>query len=247
MGIRLKNKVAVVTGAGAGIGRKTVERFVTEGACVWAIDISDKSLMTLNREYPSVRAFKADVTDRADIALLARETSDIDILFNCAGYVHSGPLLTCDRDAWDFSLGLNVTSSYEMIKAFLPGMIKKKAGSIVNMSSVASSLKGVVNRCAYGASKAAVIGLTKSVAADYVKDGIRCNAICPGTVDTPSLRERIAAFPDPELAEQKFIGRQPMERLGTALEIADLAVYLASDESSYTTGAAIVIDGGWSN
>ncbi|MGB7757287.1 MAG: SDR family oxidoreductase [Salinisphaera sp.] len=245
--MRLENKTALITAAGQGIGRATVARFRAEGARVIATDIDIAPLA----DESGIEVHALDVTDPAAIAALRDALPDLDILFNCAGMVPAGTVLTCERELWQASFDLNVTSMFDMIRAFLPGM-RKAGGSIVNMSSLASSAKGVPNRCAYGASKAAVIGLTKSIAADYMADGIRCNAICPGTVDSPSLRQRIAA----QAAEQgrteaevldDFIARQPMGRLGRPDEIAALATYLASDESAFITGTAQLIDGGWAN
>ncbi|HYC97207.1 SDR family oxidoreductase [Brevundimonas sp.] len=241
MGGRLEGKIALITGAGQGIGRAAAELFAAEGATVWATDIDPGQLASLT----GVRTRVLDVTDRAAIMETAREVGRLDVLFNCAGYVHSGAILDCDEADWARSFDLNVTAMYRMIRAFLPAMIEGGGGSIVNMASVASSIKGVPNRFAYGASKAAVIGLTRAVAADYVGRGVRCNAICPGTIETPSLRERLAATGDYEAALAAFTSRQPMGRLGRANEIAELALYLASDASSFTTGAEHVIDGGW--
>ncbi len=232
---RLEGKRALVTAAGAGIGRATALLFAREGADVCATDLVEK---------PSIE--KLDVRDRAAIDALVRARGPFDVLFNCAGFVHHGSVLECTEEDWDAAFDLNVKSMFRTIRAVLPGMLAKGKGSIVNMSSVASSVKGVADRCAYAASKAAVIGLTKSVAADFVAKGIRCNAVCPGTVDTPSLAARIAARGDPEKARAAFVARQPIGRLGTAEEIAALVLYLASDESSYTTGAIHVADGGWS-
>ena len=238
---RLKDKIALVTGAGQGIGRAAVELFAAEGATVWATDVNAEQLATI----AGVRARVLDVTDPAAIADAAREVGRLDVLFNCAGYVHSGTILDCGEADWARSFDLNVTAMYRMIRAFLPAMIAGGGGSIVNMASVASSIKGVPNRLAYGASKAAVIGLTRAVAADHVAQGVRCNAICPGTIETPSLKQRLAATGDYEAALAAFTSRQPMGRLGRAEEIAELALYLASDASSFTTGAEHVIDGGW--
>ena len=248
---RLAGKVALVTAAGQGIGRATAIAFADEGASVWATDINEVTLKTLNKDRPDIRTRRLDVCSSQDVSSIAGETGTIDVLFNCAGFVHHGTVLTTTPEDWDFSFALNVRSMYLTIRAFLPKMIEAGGGSIVNMSSGASSIKGVPNRCAYGATKAAVIGLTKSVAADFVAAGIRCNAICPGTVQTPSLDERIAAAGalvpgGVAAARQTFIDRQPLGRLGTAEEIAALAVYLASDESRFTTGTTQVIDGGWS-
>ena len=238
---RLDGKNCVVSAAAQGIGRTTAEAFVAEGANVWATDINPEGINSIE----GVTARVLDVTDAAAIEALRDECGPVDVLFNCAGVVHSGSILDSDESDWDFAFDLNVKSQYRVIKAFLPGMLERKSGSIVNMSSVASSIKGVPNRFVYCASKAAIIGLTKSVAADYVTHGIRCNAICPGTVDTPSLHDRLRATGDYEKARVDFIARQPMGRLGTPEEIAALAVYLASDESAFTTGQCHVIDGGW--
>lgn len=240
---RLKGKQALVTAAAQGIGRATAEAFAAAGATVLATDVNADGLASLDG--PGLTTRGLDVTDPAAIGALAAECAP-DVLFNCAGFVHHGSVLECDEGDWEHSLDLNVRSMYRMLRAFLPGMLERGGGSIINMSSVASSVKGVPNRFVYGVTKAAVIGLTKSVAADFVGRGVRCNAICPGTVETPSLAGRIAAFDDPEQARREFIARQPMGRLGEASEIASLAVYLASDESAYTTGAIHVIDGGWS-
>ncbi len=238
---RLEGKTCLVTAAGQGIGRATAAAFVGAGAKVWATDIDGEAV----RSIAGAELRLLDVTDPAAIDALLAETGPVDVLFNCAGFVHSGTVLDCSEGDWDFAFELNVKSMYRMIRACLPGMLAKGGGSIVNMSSVASSVKGVPDRFVYGATKAAVIGLTKSVAADFVTRGIRCNAICPGTVDTPSLHERLRATGDPDHAMQDFIARQPMGRLGTAEEIAALAVYLASDASGYVTGQALNIDGGW--
>lgn len=240
---RLQGKTALITAAAQGIGRASAELFAAEGARVIATDINLDAL----KDVVGCEKRKLDVLNSDEVLALAKEIGGIDILFNCAGYVHSGTILECDEKDWNFSIDLNITSMYRMIRAFLPGMIAKGGGSIVNMSSVASSVKAVPNRCAYGMTKAAVIGLTKSVAADFVTQGIRCNAICPGTVQTPSLEQRLHATGDYESAYKNFVARQPMGRLGSALEMAQLALYLASDESTFTTGTINVIDGGWSN
>jgi 2-keto-3-deoxy-L-fuconate dehydrogenase len=248
MAQRLFNKTALITAAGQGIGRATAEEFVREGARVIATDINQAQLATLT----GCTTRRLDVTDAAAIAALAKEIGPINVLFNCAGFVDTGSILECDEKAWDFSFDLNVRSMYRMMRTFLPGMLTQGGGSIINMSSVASCIKGAPNRFVYGASKAAVIGMTKAVAADFVSKGIRCNAICPGTVESPSLRQRIdaqARASGQSLAqvEAAFIARQPLGRVGKATEIAALAVYLASDESAFTTGTTQVIDGGWSN
>ncbi len=239
---RLQGKTALITAAGQGIGRATAECFAREGARVIATDINAAALEDLNTETAVL-----DVTDSAAVQTLAQKLGPVNILFNCAGYVHSGTILDCEEEQWQRSLDINVTSMYRTIRAFLPGMIGAGGGSIINMSSVASSIKGVPNRCAYGMTKAAVIGLTKAVAADYVGQGIRANAICPGTVQTPSLEQRLRDTGDFDAAYQAFVSRQPMGRMGTAEEIAQLALYLASDDSAFTTGTINVIDGGWTN
>ena len=242
---RLNNKTAMVTAAGAGIGRASALAFAREGANVWATDIDVDALNRIQKENPIIRCFMLDVTDSAAITRLVNKIGQVDVLFNCAGFVHDGDIMDCEESDWDFSFNLNVKSCYRTIRAVLPGMLSNGGGSIINMSSIASNIKGVPRRFVYAATKAAVIGLTRAVAADYVREGIRCNAICPGTVDTPSLQQRLNAFPDPARARKDFEKRQAIGRLGTAEEIAALAVYLASDESSYTTGVAHVIDGGW--
>ena len=245
---RLEGKTALITAAAQGIGKATALRFAGEGARVIATDINAGLLATL--EGCETRVL--DVTKDEAVKAIAAEIGPIDILFNCAGYVHSGTILECEPDAWAFSFDLNVTAMYRTIRAFLPGMLATGAGSIVNMASAASSVKGVPNRFAYGASKAAVIGLTKSVAADFVARGIRCNAICPGTIESPSLHERIstqAASTGQSLdqVQKAFVARQPVGRIGKPEEIAALAAYLASDEAAFTTGTIHMIDGGWSN
>jgi 2-dehydro-3-deoxy-L-fuconate 4-dehydrogenase len=240
---RLSGKTALITAAGQGIGRASAELFAAEGATVWASDIRADVLADL----PGCNGLLLDVRDKNAIRQAAEKIGAIDVLFNCAGYVHAGSILDCDEQAWAFSMDLNVTSMYRLVSATLPGMLKNGRGSIINMSSVAGSIKGVPNRFVYGATKAAVIGLTKSIAADFVSHGIRCNAICPGTVDTPSLHERLRTTGDYEAAWKAFTARQPMGRLGDAKEIAALALYLASDESAFVTGQCHVIDGGWSN
>ena len=240
---RLSGKVALLTAAAAGIGRATAEAFVAEGARVIATDID----VTKMHGIEGATLKRLDVLSTDAVNALAQEVGPIDVLFNCAGFVHHGTVLDCtDRD-WDVAMNLNVRSMYWTIRAFLPAMLKGgKGGSIVNMSSGASSVRGAPNRFVYGTSKAAVIGLTKAVAIDYIKQGIRCNAICPGTIATPSLDDRIAAQGGTQVVRNAFVARQPMGRLGTAEEIAQLALYLSSDESSFTTGAIHLADGGWS-
>ena len=241
---RLQNMTAVVTGAGQGIGRATVAAFVAEGATVWAVDRNPAALSELSADLPDVITAVLDVTDGRSVTELASRIDGVDVLFNCAGYVHSGNILECSDDDWDEAVAINVKSMYLMIRAFLPGMVDAGRGSIINMASVISSISGVPNRFIYGTSKAAVIGLTKAVAADFVGSGVRCNAIAPGSVETPSLLQRLEAFTDTAAAREQFIARQPMGRLGTAEEIAALAVHLASDESAYATGSVYVSDGG---
>ncbi len=245
MGGRLAGKIALVTAAGQGIGRATAIAFAEEGAAVWATDINVATLATLGKDHPGIQARRLDVRDWGAVEKAAADIGTISVLFNCAGFVHQGTILDCTERDWDFSFDLNVKSMFRMSRAFLPGMLDAGRGSIVNMSSGASSIKGAPNRFVYGATKAAVIGLTKAIAADYVRRGIRCNAICPGTVESPSLDARIAALGDVEKARADFIARQPMGRLGRPEEIAALAVYLASDESGFTTGQTHIIDGGW--
>jgi 2-keto-3-deoxy-L-fuconate dehydrogenase len=243
---RLKGKTAVVTAAGQGIGRAIAEAFSREGATVWATDLDLAKLEGL----AGVEKRKLDVLSSEEIAALAKATGPVDILVNAAGYVHHGTVLDCSDRDWDFSFDLNVKAMHRMIRAFLPGMLEQGGGSIVNIASGASSVRGIPNRYVYGASKAAVIGLTKAVAADFIKRGIRANAVCPGTIQSPSLDERIAeqakaTGQSVEAVRQAFIDRQPMGRLGTAEEVAALAVYLASDEASYTTGQIHLVDGGF--
>lgn len=247
--MRLENKTALITAAGQGIGRASALRFAAEGARVIATDIDPDKLSGLQNT-AGIETHVLDVTDSAAVRAIGQLAADVDVLFNCAGYVASGSVLDCDEAALTLSFDINVISMYRLIGVCLPGMLERGQGSIINMASVASSLKGVPNRCAYSTTKAAVIGLTRSVAADYVKTGVRCNAICPGTVESPSLHERIHAQAMAEGRDEAdvladFIARQPMGRLGTAEEIAALATYLASDESAYTTGTTQVIDGGW--
>ena len=253
MSDRLSGKTAFITAAGQGIGRATAEAFVREGARVIATDINDDLLAALGRA-TGCETRRLDVTDASAVlaaAIAANTKSTVNVLFNGAGYVHAGTILECDEIAFDFSFDLNVRAMYRVIRAFLPPMLQTGGGSIINVASAASSIKGVPNRFVYTATKAAVIGMTKSIAADFITQGIRCNAICPGTVESPSLRQRISAQAEAsgqtlQQVEAAFVARQPMGRLGTTAEIAALAVYLASDESAFTTGTTQVIDGGWS-
>ncbi len=243
---RLAGKTAFITAAAQGIGRATAMAYAAEGARVIATDLNRDGLASLAG--PSITVYRLDATDPADIARVAGLAGPVDVLFNCAGFVHQGTILEATEAEWDFAFALNVRSMFHTIRAFLPGMLGR-GGSIINMSSAASSIKGAPNRFVYGTTKAAVIGLTRSVAADFVKQGVRCNAICPGTVQTPSLDDRIAANATAagslEAARTGFIARQAMGRLGTPEEIAALAVYLGSDETQFITGQAVVIDGGW--
>jgi 2-keto-3-deoxy-L-fuconate dehydrogenase len=243
---RLAGKIALVTAAGQGIGRATAVAFADEGALVWATDVNESSLAALRHDRPKIRTRRLDVRETGDVTGCATDVGTIDILFNCAGYVHHGSILDCSEKDWDFSFDLNVKSMYRACRAFLPAMLKSGKGSIINMSSAASSIKAAPNRFVYGSTKAAVIGLTKAIATDFIRSGIRCNAICPGTVQSPSLEQRIAAHGDVEKVRSEFVARQPMGRIGRPEEIAALAVYLGSDESSYTTGQIHIIDGGFS-
>jgi len=240
--MRLKDKTVFVTAAGQGIGRASALAMAREGATVWASDVNAELLPALAAE--GLRTMRLDVRDSAAVQAAAQQVGAVDVLFNCAGFVHHGTILDCEEADWDFSFDLNVKSMYRVTRAFLPAMLARGGGSIINMASMCSSMKGFPNRLAYGATKAAVIGFTKAIAADFVKQGLRCNALCPGTVDTPSLRGRIAAAPDPAQAERDFIARQPMGRLATVDDIAPLVVYLASDESRFVTGSSISVDGG---
>lgn len=246
MAKRLQGKVAVVTAAGQGIGRAIAEAYVAEGATVWATDLDVAKLDGLAR----AKRRKLDVLSDKQVANFAEKVGPIDILCNAAGYVHHGTILECDDKAWDFSFDLNVRSMHRLIKAFLPGMLEKGAGSIVNIASGAGSVRGIPNRYVYGTTKAAVIGLTKAVAADFIRKGVRANAICPGTIESPSLDQRIETLAKEtkqpvEKVRQAFVDRQPIGRLGKPEEIAAMAVYLAGDESSYTTGQIFLVDGGF--
>ncbi|MFY9509375.1 MAG: SDR family oxidoreductase [Rubrivivax sp.] len=252
MTARLAGKTAFVTAAGQGIGRATALAFAREGAKVIATDINSGLLDALKAEAPAIDTRRLDVTDPAAVTAMAAAVGPVNVLFNGAGYVHAGTVLDCSEEDWDFAFTLNVRSQFRTIKAFLPGMLTLGGGSIVNVASVAGSIKGAPNRFVYGSTKAAIIGLTKAVAADFITQGVRCNAICPGTVESPSLRDRISAQAQASgqslaQVEAAFVARQPMGRVGRVDEIAALALYLASDESSFTTGTAQIIDGGWSN
>jgi len=244
---RLAGKTAFMTASAQGIGRATALAFAAEGARVFATDLNIGKLIEIAGD--SITVARLDVLDAGAVKAIAAEIGPVDLIFNCAGYVHQGTILDATEAEWDFGFNLNVRSVFRVIQAFLPGMLAKGGGSIVNMASAAGSIKGAPNRFIYGATKAAVIGLTKSVAADYVKNGIRCNAICPGTIQSPSLDDRIAAgaaqFGSVEASRAAYIARQAMGRLGAPEEIAALAVYLASDDAQFVTGQAMVIDGGW--
>jgi len=243
---KLENKNIIVTAAGQGIGRATAIAYSKEGANVTATDINEKTLKSLNEEFPNIKVSILDSTKNDDIKVFFSKIDKVDVLFNAVGYVHHGTIMECEEKDWDFSFNVNVKSMYLMIKEILPKMIKQNKGNIINVSSIVSSLRGLPNRFVYGATKAAIVGLTKSIAADFIKSNIRCNAIAPGTVHTPSWEDRVAAAPDPVKAKKDFIARQPMGRLATAEEIAALAVYLASDESDFITGVVHPIDGGMS-
>jgi len=245
MSSRLRGTTALLTAAGQGIGRATALAFAEEGAVVWATDVNQSALKTLVDESPQIRTRILDARDAPAIQALVEEIGQIDVLFNCAGYVHHGTILDCTEEEWNLSIDLNLKSMYYSCRAVLPVMLASGHGSIINMSSGASSVKGAPNRFVYGTTKAGVIGLTKSIAIDFIRRGIRCNAICPGTVDSPSLEQRMRAQGDFAAARSEFIARQPMGRLGKPEEIAAFAVYLASDESAFTTGQIHVIDGGW--
>ena len=244
MSQRLSNKNIIVTAAGQGIGKATAIAFFKEGANVTATDLNEKTLKDLNKEYPKIKVYTLDSTDSSAVKTFSKTIDKADVLFNAVGFVHHGTILDCEEKDWDFSFNVNIKSMYFMIKSIIPKMIEANHGCIINIASVCSSIKGVPNRFVYGASKAAIIGLTKSIAADFVKQNIRCNAIAPGTVHTPSWEGRVSASKDPVQAKKDFIARQPMGRLGTPEEIAALAVYLASDESSFATGNTFSVDGG---
>lgn len=244
---RLQGKRCLVTAAAQGIGRASALMMAREGARVIATDINQAALDALHSENGAIETRLLNVRDKAAVEAAAKEIGAVDALFNCAGFVANGTILDCDEESWAFSLDLNMTAMYRMCRAFLPAMLDQGGGSIINMASVASSVIAAPNRFVYGATKAGVIGLTKAIAADFITKGIRANAICPGTVESPSLEDRLKATGDYEAAKKAFIARQPIGRIGKADEIAALVTYLASDESAYTTGVAHVIDGGWSN
>ena len=241
---RLEGKKIVVTAAGQGIGKATAIAFHNEGAHVIATDLNEKTLADLNKEYPNIKIKTLDSTDNNAILDFVKTLDEVNVLFNAVGFVHHGTILDCEEKDWDFSFYVNIKSMYFMCRAILPLMVKQNGGSIINVSSIASSLKGLPNRFVYGASKAAIIGLTKSIASDFVKQNIRCNSIAPGTVFSPSWQDRVNQSPDPVQAKKDFIARQPMGRLGTAEEIASMAIYLAGDESTFTTGNTFSVDGG---
>ncbi len=241
---RLEGKKIVVTAAGQGIGKATAIAFHNEGAHVIATDLNEKTLADLNKEYPNIKIKTLDSTDNKAILDFVKTLDEVNVLFNAVGFVHHGTILDCEEKDWDFSFDVNIKSMYFMCRAILPLMLKQNGGSIINVSSIASSLKGLPNRFVYGASKAAIIGLTKSIASDFVKQNIRCNSIAPGTVFSPSWQDRVNQSPDPVQAKKDFIARQPMGRLGTAEEIASMAIYLAGDESTFTTGNTFSVDGG---
>lgn len=244
--MRLKDKTVFATAAGAGIGRAAALAMAREGAKVFATDIDEAALAALDGESGNIEAFVMDALDAEAIGRAVERAGAPDVLFNCTGFVHHGTILDAADEDFDFSFDLNVRAHFRIMRAFLPGMIDNGGGSIINMASVASSIKGTANRCIYSATKGAVIGLTRTVAADFIARGIRCNAVCPGSVDTPSLRERMRAQGDYETAREAFIARAPMGRMAAAEEVASLVVYLASDESAFVTGQTHIIDGGWS-
>jgi NAD(P)-dependent dehydrogenase (short-subunit alcohol dehydrogenase family) len=246
MNKRLENKNVIITAAGQGIGKATAIAFHNEGANVIATDINEETLEILNKKYPNIKVKKLDSTDKDAVEKFSASLDKVDVLFNAVGFVHHGTILECEEKDWDFSFNVNIKSMYFMTKSILPKMVKQNKGNVINVSSIASSLKGLPNRFVYGTTKAAIIGFTKSIASDFLKNNIRCNAIAPGTVHTPSWEGRVQAADNPEQAKKDFIARQPMGRLGTPEEIATLAIYLASDESDFITGVTHSIDGGMS-
>jgi NAD(P)-dependent dehydrogenase (short-subunit alcohol dehydrogenase family) len=241
---RLKDKNIIVTAAGQGIGKATAIAFSNEGANVFATDINENTLKSLKEEFPKIDVFKLDSSNKNEVENYCSHMNNIDVLFNAVGFVHHGTILDCEEKDWDFSLNINIKSMYLMCKAIIPGMLEQNRGNIINISSIASSIKGLPSRFVYGTTKAAVVGLTKSIAADFVKQNIRCNAIAPGTIHTPSWEGRVNASKDPVQAKKDFIARQPMGRLGTPEEVASIAVYLASDDSLFVTGNTFSVDGG---
>ena len=243
---RLFGKKVMIIAAGQSMGRAAALAMAAEGAKVFATDINAQTLETLSEENNNIETFILDVLDPDAIASAPERTGTLTTLFNCAGFVHNGTIMDMSEDDWDFSFGLNVRSQFRLIRAYLPGMLAQKDGSIINMASVASSIKGAPNRCLYGSTKAAILGLTRAVAADYVDQGIRCNALCPGTIMTPSLEERMRATGNYEDAKVQFLARQPIGRFATADEVAGILIHLASDESKFTTGTFQIVDGGWS-
>lgn len=243
---RLLGKKVLITAAGQGMGRAAALAMAAEGAQVFATDVNVNSLETLAKENNAIETFQLDVTDPLAIAKAPERTGILTTLFNCAGFVHNGTIMDMSEDDWDFSFSLNVRSQFRLIRAYLPGMLEQQDGSIINMASVASSIKGAPTRCLYGSTKAAILGLTRAVAADYVSQGIRCNALCPGTIMTPSLDDRMRATGNYEDAKIQFLARQPIGRFATANEVAGILIHLASDESKFTTGTFQIVDGGWS-
>ena len=241
---RLKDKNIIVTAAGQGIGKATAIAFSNEGANVFATDINENTLKILKEEFPKIDVFKLDSSNKNEVENYCSHMNNIDVLFNAVGFVHHGTILDCEEKDWDFSLNINIKSMYLMCKAIIPGMLEQNRGNIINVSSIASSIKGLPSRFVYGTTKAAVVGLTKSIAADFVKQNIRCNAIAPGTIHTPSWEGRVNTSKDPVQAKKDFIARQPMGRLGTPEEVASIAVYLASDDSLFVTGNTFSVDGG---
>tara|TARA_B110000914_G_scaffold222086_1_gene234965 strand:+ start:446 stop:1189 length:744 start_codon:yes stop_codon:yes gene_type:complete len=241
---RLKDKNIIVTAAGQGIGKATAIAFSNEGANVFATDINENTLKSLKEEFPKIDVFKLDSSNKNEVENYCSHMNNIDVLFNAVGFVHHGTILDCEEKDWDFSLNINIKSMYLMCKAIIPGMLEQNRGNIINVSSIASSIKGLPSRFVYGTTKAAVVGLTKSIAADFVKQNIRCNAIAPGTIHTPSWEGRVNTSKDPVQAKKDFIARQPMGRLGTPEEVASIAVYLASDDSLFVTGNTFSVDGG---